>query len=222
METILLLMNLTQLVSGELTGNDFNRDNFGFIASYETTADCNDALIKLISTDPENPDNWTIVFKGGSAAATSDEFAILTCVPKLRDVNNALALSRAKQNADSTETSDVPISEIDEILSKLQAEADSNQDVSSTLDKMTTRITNAWKRPIDYQGGFEVYLRMSLLPDGSLEKVEVARPSGSIHFDKSAIEAVTNASPFSEIQQFDVSVFEEKFKSLTVKFRPED
>lgn len=73
METILLLMNLTQLVSAEISGSDFNRDNFGFIASYETTSQCNDALINLISTHPENPDHWTVVFNGGSASATSDQ-----------------------------------------------------------------------------------------------------------------------------------------------------
>lgn len=65
-------------------------------------------------------------------------------------------------------------------------------------------------------------LRMSLSPDGSLDNVEVMRPSGNEQFDKSAIDAVNNASPFNEVQQFDASVFEERFKTLTVKCRPED
>ena len=129
METVLLLLNLTQLVSGEMSGNDFNPDNFGFVATYETTPECNDALIKVISTEPENPDNWTVVFNNGSAAATSDEFAILICAPKLSDVYQSLALSRSTQNA---ENGDISLKKIDDILDKLQTATEpSPSDVDS-------------------------------------------------------------------------------------------
>lgn len=244
METILLLLNLNQVLSGEISGNDFNPNNFGFVATYETTSECNDALIKVISTEPENPDNWTVVFNNGSAAATSDEFAILICAPKLSDVYQSLALSRSTpnaENADTTQTDGVSQS-IEKAFERAEAEALALEDLeaekelegqildalalekafANALDTMTNRITRSWRRPNSYQSGLEVYLRMSLSPDGSLENVKVMRPSGNEQFDNSAIDAVKNASPFNEVQQFDASVFEERFKTLTVKFRPED
>jgi len=41
-------------------------------------------------------------------------------------------------------------------------------------------------------------------------------------FDQSGLRAVQRAAPFDEVKQFDARTFEEKFRTLTVKFRPED
>lgn len=90
------------------------------------------------------------------------------------------------------------------------------------LDQMTTRITRSWKRPVGFQGGLEVYLRMTLASDGELVDVRVVRSSDDVLFDRSAITAVKRAAPFDEVKQFDEATFEEKFRSLIVKFRPED
>lgn len=98
----------------------------------------------------------------------------------------------------------------------------SERAAASVLDAMTTRITRAWRRPVAFKGGLEVYLRLSLNPDGDLVDVRVVRISGDKLFDRSAVTAVKRAAPFREIQQFDKVTFDEKFKSLTVKFRPED
>lgn len=90
------------------------------------------------------------------------------------------------------------------------------------LDAMTTRITKSWKRPYSYQGGLEVYLRMTLEPNGELKNVRIVRASGNDAFDRSALSAVKDASPFNEIVGVDDEIFKEKYQSLTVKFRPED
>ena len=173
MKTVLVLLNLTQLVSGEIGGNDFNRDDVRFNASYEATSECDDALL-----EPEN-------------------------------------------SSETAKAENISENEMEGLLNELKAITAPSKLVYDTLDSMTTQITDAWKRPISYQGGLEVYLRMSLLPDGSVNDVEIVRPSGNKQFDRSAIDAVKNASPFNEIQQFDASVFEAKFKTLTVKFRPD-
>ena len=94
--------------------------------------------------------------------------------------------------------------------------------VARTLDNMTSRITTAWRRPVGFKGGLEVYIRISLKTDGEIEDLRVVRTSGDVLFDRSAITAVKRAAPFDEVKQFDKATFEEKFRSLTVKFRPED
>ena len=87
---------------------------------------------------------------------------------------------------------------------------------------MTTRITRSWRRPLSFQGGLEVYIRMSLASTGQLVSVHVVESSGDLLFDLSGLRAVQRAAPFDEVKQLDASTFEEKFRTLTVKFRPED
>lgn len=94
--------------------------------------------------------------------------------------------------------------------------------VSDALDMMTKRITDAWQRPVNYIGGLEVFLRFELSPDGSLIDVQVTRSSGNTAFNRSAIRAIKATAPFVEISGFSSEVFEEKFKTMTIKFRPED
>ena len=98
----------------------------------------------------------------------------------------------------------------------------SEKAAANVLDAMTTRITRSWRRPMAFKGGLEVYLRMSLASNGELVDVRVVKGSGDVSFDQSALRAVQRAAPFDEVKQFDARTFEEKFRTLTVKFRPED
>ena len=98
----------------------------------------------------------------------------------------------------------------------------SEKAAANTLDAMTTRITQAWRRPVAFKGGLEVYLRMSLASNGELVDVRIVKTSGDVLFDRSALTAVNRAAPFDEVKRFDAATFEKKFRSLTVKFRPED
>ena len=98
----------------------------------------------------------------------------------------------------------------------------SEKAAANVLDAMTTRITRAWRRPVAFKGGLDVYLRMALASNGELVDVRVVKSSGDVLFDRSALTAVQRAAPFDEVKQFDAATFEEKFRSLTVKFRPED
>ena len=72
-----------------------------------------------------------------------------------------------------------------------------------------------------FRGGLEVYLRMSLASNGELVDVRVVRSSGDVLFDRSAVTAVQRSAPFDEVKRFDAATFEEKFRTLTVKFRPD-
>lgn len=98
----------------------------------------------------------------------------------------------------------------------------SERAIEHALRSMTTKITRAWRRPVAFNGGLEVYLQLSLNSDGDLVDVRVVRTSGDTLFDRSALTAVKRAAPFKVIEKFDRLTFNEKFKLLTVKFRPED
>ena len=58
--------------------------------------------------------------------------------------------------------------------------------------------------------------------NGELVDVRIVKTSGDVLFDRSALTAVNRAAPFDEVKRFDAATFEKKFRSLTVKFRPED
>jgi TonB family protein len=98
----------------------------------------------------------------------------------------------------------------------------SEKEIANALDAMTTRITRAWRRPSGFQGGLEAFLRMSLASDGQLMDVRIIRTSGDALFDRSALSACEKAAPFDEVKSFNDATFENQFRSLTVKFRPED
>lgn len=97
----------------------------------------------------------------------------------------------------------------------------SEKAAANVLDAITTRITRAWRRPVAFQSGLEVYLRISLASNGELVDVRIVKTSGDVLFDRSALTAVQRAAPFDEVKQFDATTFEERFRSLTVKFRPD-
>ena len=91
---------------------------------------------------------------------------------------------------------------------------------SNVLDAMTTRISRSWRRPVSFRSGLEVYMQMSLASNGELLDVRIVQSSGDVSFDQSSLSAVKRAAPFYEVKQFDSRTFEEKFRTLTVKFRP--
>ena len=103
------------------------------------------------------------------------------------------------------------------VLERLAAE----KAMVSVLDAMTTRITRSWVRPPNARTGLEAYFRLALSTNGEIEDVRIVRSSGDKVFDKSALAAAKRAAPFKETLQFSPRVFEEKFRTLTVLFRPD-
>ena len=124
-------------------------------------------------------------------------------------------------NAKDLEVFD-PLAEQKELEAvKLLAEAlEAEKWKHDILDQITTRITDAWKRPPVFSNGMEVFLRFDLKPNGEVISVRVIRSSGAEAFDQSAIRAVKTAAPFTEISELDELIFEESFESLTIKFSP--
>ena len=149
------------------------------------------------------------------------------------DLGKKAALEKERENKEKTlekafKQAEAEARALEELKNKEEAELAvlnalaAERAAANVLDAMTTRITRAWRRPVAFSGGLEVYLRMALASNGELVDVRVVRSSGDVLFDRSALTAVKRAAPFNEVKQFDAATFEEKFRSLTVKFRPED
>ena len=152
---------------------------------------------------------------------------------KAPDLDKKTVLEKERENKEKTlekafKQAEAEARALEEIKKKEEAELAvlnalaAERAAANVLDAMTTRITRAWRRPVAFSGGLEVYLRMALASNGELVDVRVVRSSGDVLFDRSALTAVKRAAPFNEVKQFDAATFEEKFRSLTVKFRPED
>ncbi|NBT41593.1 MAG: cell envelope integrity protein TolA [Alphaproteobacteria bacterium] len=133
---------------------------------------------------------------------------------KEKELAKAFRQAEAKAKASDNRKTEAELALLDTIASE--------RATANVLDSMTTRITRAWRRPVAYNGGLEVYLRIALASNGELIDTQIIRPSGNTTFDRSAITAVRRAAPFNEVANFDAKIFEEKFRSLTIKFRPED
>ena len=152
---------------------------------------------------------------------------------KARDDERKAVLKKERENEEKAleeafKQAEVEARALEELKKKEEAELAvlnalaAERAAANVLDAMTTRITRAWRRPVAFAGGLEVYLRMALASNGELVDVRVVKSSGDVLFDRSALTAVQRAAPFNEVEQFDAATFEEKFRSLTVKFRPED
>ena len=80
-------------------------------------------------------------------------------------------------------------------------------------------VTN-WSRPPSARNNMSVIIQVELFPNGDLNTVTVIESSGDDAFDRSAVVAVERAAPFVVPQE--IELFEERFRSFTLNFRPED
>jgi TonB family protein len=83
-------------------------------------------------------------------------------------------------------------------------------------------IEDNWSRPPSARNDMEAELILQLIPTGEVVSVTVARSSGQLAFDRSAVNAVQKAERFPELQQLPARVFEKNFRRLRLKFKPED
>ena len=83
-------------------------------------------------------------------------------------------------------------------------------------------VMNYWSRPPSARNGMEALLTVQLVPTGDVISVTVTRGSGDPGFDRSAVNAVNRAAPFSELQNLPGSEFERTFRRFRLLFRPED
>ena len=115
-----------------------------------------------------------------------------------------------------------------ELSMALQAEdilleqASDQQLTQSYIALIASVIEDNWSRPPSARNGMEAELVLQLIPTGEVVSVTVARSSGLPAFDRSAVMAVQKAGKFPELQQMPTRIFNKDFRSLRLKFKPED
>ena len=87
---------------------------------------------------------------------------------------------------------------------------------------ITQAIVRNWSRPASARNGMEAELQLDLVPTGEVINVQVVKSSGNAAFDRSAVAAVKRVKQFTELQQLPLRLFNEKFRRLHMKFKPED
>ena len=94
--------------------------------------------------------------------------------------------------------------------------------VQSYVALISYTVQNNWSRPPSARNGMEAELVIQLIPTGEVVSVTVARSSGLLAFDRSAVNAVQKADRFPELQQLPSRVFEKSFRQFRLLFKPED
>jgi len=99
----------------------------------------------------------------------------------------------------------------------------SDLEVTQSYVALITRvIQDNWSRPPSARNDMEAELVIQLIPTGEVVSVAVARSSGQSAFDRSAVRAVEKAERFPELQQLPARIFNKDFRTLRLRFKPED
>ena len=105
----------------------------------------------------------------------------------------------------------------------LQEQADSDAALANSyIALIADRIQSRWSRPPSARNNMEAELLLQLVPTGEVVGVAIVKSSGNSAFDRSAENAVKDVERFPELQQLPPRVFEQYFRRLRLKFRPED
>lgn len=95
-------------------------------------------------------------------------------------------------------------------------------DLAAHFDELIkSRASEGWSRPPSARQEMVVELQISISPDGTVTSVDIAKTSGDLAFDKSAVAAVKNIGRITEMQEMKPMEISQ-FKSFKMKFTPED
>lgn len=92
----------------------------------------------------------------------------------------------------------------------------------SHIGAIQQAVSANWSRPPSARNGIEVTLSIQLFPTGQVNNVNIIKSSGNDAFDRSAVAAVQRAERFSDLANLEPRVFEKYFRTLKMKFKPED
>ena len=79
-----------------------------------------------------------------------------------------------------------------------------------------------WNRPPSARNNMMAEIRISLSPVGDVLGITMVKSSGNDEFDRSVIQAIRQAAPFSELKNLERRIFDQHFRRITFRFRPED
>ncbi|MEC8442914.1 MAG: cell envelope integrity protein TolA, partial [Pseudomonadota bacterium] len=91
---------------------------------------------------------------------------------------------------------------------------------SEYQDLIRAQVASVWSYPPNVTRDLEVEVRLAMVPTGEVISATVTRSSGHEALDRSVEQAIMKASPLPVPD--DIRVFEKNFRTLTMKFRPEN
>ncbi|WP_062265700.1 cell envelope integrity protein TolA [Endozoicomonas arenosclerae] len=102
-----------------------------------------------------------------------------------------------------------------------QAEKDAGE-VAYYSELLQNLIAQNWNRPPSARNNMVALVQLSFSPYGDLLEVRLLEGSGNDAYDRSVIQAIQRAAPFPELKKLERRVFDNNFKRVNFRFRPED
>lgn len=102
-----------------------------------------------------------------------------------------------------------------------QAEQEAGE-VAYYSELLKNLIARNWNRPPSARNNMVALVQLSLSPFGDLLEVRLLEGSGNDAYDRSVVQAIQRAAPFPELKKLERRVFDNKFKRINFRFRPED
>ncbi|MFC0268416.1 cell envelope integrity protein TolA [Kushneria aurantia] len=112
----------------------------------------------------------------------------------------------------------------DEITNEAESIANARQAEQAAngfMNLVRRAVEQNWTRPPNAGQGLVTTVRVQLLPTGELVNATVTGSSGDTAFDRSAIQAVERAAPFTEMSELPAAA-RQQFRSFNLRFNPED
>ena len=110
----------------------------------------------------------------------------------------------------------------DDAFQSMTEEQQAASKESTIRAKFANQVAMYWSRPPSARNGMEVVIRIQLVPSGEVVSATVVNASGDPAFDRSALEAIRQAAPYEFVLEFGQAFFNERLRTMTVVFRPED
>lgn len=139
----------------------------------------------------------------------------------------AVAAEAAREAAEQSlmeqlalEEADSEIRRQEEAIKQAEQAERATQLTAEHQDIIRAQVAAAWRYPPNVTPDMEVEVRLMMVPTGEVISATVTKSSGHQALDRSVEQAIMKASPLSVPN--DIRVFEKNFRTLTMKFRPEN
>tara|TARA_Y100001934_G_scaffold236712_1_gene288403 strand:+ start:3203 stop:4135 length:933 start_codon:yes stop_codon:yes gene_type:complete len=118
------------------------------------------------------------------------------------------------------EQAEAEIRRQEEAAAAAEAAEKAAQMTAEYQDLIRAQVASVWNYPPNVSAELEVEVRLVMVPTGEVISANVTRSSGNDALDRSVEQAILKASPLPVPD--DIRVFEQNFRRLTMKFRPEN
>jgi len=137
-----------------------------------------------------------------------------------REAAAAEAAEQALMEQLALEQAEAEIRRQEETARQAAAAEKAAQLTAEYQDLIRAQVASVWSYPPNVSRDLEVEVRLVMVPTGEVISATVTRSSGHDALDRSVEQAIMKASPLPVPD--DIRVFEKNFRTLTMKFRPEN